>query len=152
VDGSFGVRATARAGTAELSWDDRSPAGVRPFYRVFRSRPLVPAPDPTLPPGRDGIRCLTPPTGYLKAFDCRLAMKVVGVTHARRLVDRPPPGRWVYRVGLAANWRDDPSGGDVMLLSAPTRSASAASSTRAPSTHGRDRSASSASRAPRVQR
>src|SRR5262249_54422959 len=143
VDGSFGVRATARAGTTAVAWDDRAPAGVRAFYRVFRSRPVVRAPDPTLPPGPDGIRCLTPPTGYLKAFDCRLEMKVVGVTRAHSLVDRPPPGAWVYRVGLAANWRDDPSGGDVMLLSAPARSsqtgASAASSIRAPNARGRDR-------------
>ena len=42
--------------------------------------------------------------------------------HARdEIVDAPPPGRWVYRIGLAANWRDDPAAGDVMLLSAPVR-------------------------------
>ena len=28
------------------------------------------------------------------------------------------PGRWTYRVGVAANWLDDPSLGDVVLVSA----------------------------------
>jgi hypothetical protein len=30
-------------------------------------------------------------------------------------VDRPPPGRWSYCIALAANWRNDPSGGDLLL-------------------------------------
>ena len=110
VDGSFDARATPRGRTTVVSWDERTPSGVRTFYRVFRSRPAA-----------DGIRCTSPPAGYATAFDCHLEMKVVGVTRAHSFVDRPPPGPWVYRLGLAANWRDDPSAGDVMLLSAPAR-------------------------------
>ena len=121
VDSSFAPRVRAADGRAVVSWADRAPAGTRAFYRVFRSRPVVVAPDPTLPPGLVGIRCGTPPTGYAQAVECRLEMQVVGTTHATRFVDTPPAGRWVYRIGLAANWRDDPAAGDVMLLSAPLR-------------------------------
>ncbi len=121
VDSSFAPRVRTADGRAVVSWDDRAPAGTRAFYRVFRSRPVAVAPDPTLPPGRDGVRCGPRPTGYAQAVECRLEMKVVGTTRATRFVDAPPPGRWVYRIGLAANWRDDPAAGDVMLLSAPVR-------------------------------
>jgi hypothetical protein len=121
VDSSFAPRVRAADGRTVVSWNDRAPAGTRVFYRVFRSRPVAVAPDPTLPPGRDGIRCGTPPTGYAQAVECRLEMQVVGTTHATRFADTPPAGRWVYRIGLAANGRDDPAAGDVMLLSAPVR-------------------------------
>ena len=122
VDSSFSARARPGAGGTVVSWNDRSPSGVRVFYRVFRVRPVVIAPDPSLPPGLDGIRCGRRPTGYATALDCRLEMEVVGATRGDRFVDHPPRGRWVYRVGLAANWRDDPTAGDVMLLSTPARS------------------------------
>jgi hypothetical protein len=32
-------------------------------------------------------------------------------------IDRPAAGTWSYRVGVAANWTDDPSRGDIFLLS-----------------------------------
>jgi len=83
---------------------------------------VKPAPDPTLPPGRDGIRCLRfAPGSHDRASDCRLEMTVVGVSRSTSFVDHPPPGPWVYRVGLMANWRDDAAIGDVVLLSGPGR-------------------------------
>jgi hypothetical protein len=95
---------------------------VRAFYRVFRSRPVAPAHDPTLPPGRQGIRCHERAlTGYAGAAECWLEMSVVADTRAHRFVDRPPAGPWVYRVALAANWIDDPNRGDVLIVSAPAR-------------------------------
>jgi len=70
------------------------------------------------PPERDGIRCLdSPADDYAGAADCRLEMSPIGETRSNRFVDRPPPGPWVYRVGLAANWRDDPAAGDVLVIS-----------------------------------
>ena len=33
--------------------------------------------------------------------------------------DTPGPGRWSYRVGLSANWLNDRTKGDVLLLSEP---------------------------------
>ena len=102
-----------------VSWQAPSSPGTHAFYRVFRSRPIVPAVDPDLSPGRDGIHCHERPSGYAGAADCALEMSLVGVTRARSFVDRPPPGAWVYRVGLAANWLDDIGRGDVLLLSGP---------------------------------
>jgi len=122
VDGDFTVDVRRGDEGVLVSWRAPSSPGVRAFYRVFRSRPIVPAPDPALPPGRDGIRCHEQPaSGYTEAVDCALEMSLVGVTRASRFVDRPPAGRWVYRVGLAANWLDDTDAGNVVLLSKPGR-------------------------------
>jgi hypothetical protein len=109
-------------GAAELvTWHPPS-SSATVFFRVYRSRPSVPAPDPTLPPGHDGIRCLPPNTyGNPGAADCRLEMTFIGVTRAHSFVDHPPAGAWTYRIGLTANWLDDPSRGDTMLLSGPGR-------------------------------
>jgi hypothetical protein len=46
-------------------------------------------------------------------------MSRVGATSAQRWTDRPPPGRWTYRVALAANWLNDPTRGDMLLVSQP---------------------------------
>jgi hypothetical protein len=35
------------------------------------------------------------------------------------VIDRPGPGTWSYRVGVAANWLDDPEQGDVFVVSGP---------------------------------
>jgi len=48
-------------------------------------------------------------------------MTFLGTTRARTIVDKPPRGPWVYRIGLAANWIDDTAGGDVLVLSAPAQ-------------------------------
>jgi hypothetical protein len=109
-------------GAGELvSWKPPS-SSASVFYRVYRSRPTVPAPDPTLPPGHEGIRCLPPTTyGHPGAADCRLEMTLIGVTRDHSFVDHPPAGAWTYRIGLTANWLNDPSRGDTMLLSGPGR-------------------------------
>ena len=120
VDHAFSVHVRHRDGAELLSWRAQASPGVDSFYRVFRARPVAPAPDPTLPPGRDGIRCLSPRSfAHNRAADCRLEMRFVGSSRSHTFVDRPPPGPWVYRVGLTANWRDDTAAGDVLLLSAP---------------------------------
>ena len=122
VDAAFVLDARESDEGVLVSWQAPSSPGVRAFYRVFRSRPIVPAPDPTLPPGRDGVRCHEQPaSGYAEAVDCALEMSLVGVTRASPFVDRPPAGPWVYRVGLAANWLDDADAGDIVLLSKPGR-------------------------------
>jgi hypothetical protein len=122
VDEGFAL-GVQRSGTGDvLAWRAPPVAGVRVFYRVLRSRPVATAPDPTLPPGRDGIRCLDRGSrSRAGAADCRLEMAVVGVTRGTRFVDHAGPGPWVYRLGLTANWRDDPALGDVMLVSRAAR-------------------------------
>ena len=113
------VRRTQNGAGELVSWKPPS-SSASVFYHVYRSRPTVPAPDPTLPPGRDGIRCLPPNTyGHPGASDCRLEMPLIGVTRDHSFVDHPPAGAWTYRIGLTANWLNDTTRGDTMVLSAP---------------------------------
>jgi hypothetical protein len=122
VDQGFSIHVRRMGREALVTWQTPASPGVRAFYRVFRSRPVVPAPNPTLPPGRDGVRCVDPEaSGYAGVADCVLEMTLLGATRSNRFLDRPPPGPWVYRVGLAANWRDDLTAGDVVLVSAAGR-------------------------------
>jgi hypothetical protein len=111
------LAARGARGRTVLSWHRPRSPGVDVFYRVFRSAPVAPAPDPSLPPGRAGIRCLDAVGGWAGASDCRLEMTTVGVTPRTSFTDRAPPGRWVYRVGVVANWRNVLTGGDTMLVS-----------------------------------
>jgi len=119
VDAGFTVDVRRGGGGELVTWRGASTSNTHAFYRVFRVRPVRPAPDPTLPPARDGIRCLA--VAHDRANDCRLEMKVVGVSRTKSFVDHPPAGPWTYRVGLVANWLDDPSVGDLFLLSGPGR-------------------------------
>ena len=45
--------------------------------------------------------------------------KSFGATRALHWEDRPPPGRWTYRVTMSANWLDDSSLGDALMTSTP---------------------------------
>jgi hypothetical protein len=120
VDKSFTVKVGRGGGGELVTWRPPSRQAARVFYRVYRVRPVVQAPDPTLPPGREGIRCL-PSSLATGASDCRLEMQFLGTTRAHSFVDKPPAGPWIYRIGLAANWINDENAGDVMLLSGPGR-------------------------------
>jgi len=116
------VRAASRSGTQIVTWKPPASMHATAFYRVFRAPMVAAAPDPTLPPGRNGIRCLDRSLhGYAGAADCRLEMTVLGTTAATSFRDRPPRGRWVYRVGVVANWLSSPTLGDVMVLSERSR-------------------------------
>jgi hypothetical protein len=117
--GGFTVDVRRGRGGELVTWHGASTSNTHAFYRIFRVRPVRPAPDPTLPPTRDGIRCLR--VARDRANDCRLEMKVAGVSRTKSFVDHPPAGPWVYRVGLVANWLDDTSLGDLFLLSGPGR-------------------------------
>jgi Dolichyl-phosphate-mannose-protein mannosyltransferase len=121
VDSGFAVSvARAPGGGGELvRWRGASTSTAHAFYRIFRVRPVKPAPDPTLPFGREGIRCLA--VAHRRANDCRLEMTPIGESRTTSFVDHPPAGAWIYRVGLVANWLDDSSLGDLILLSAPGR-------------------------------
>ncbi len=100
-----------------LQWSAPAHPGTGVFYRVMRSRPLVPAPDPSDPPARQGIRCYTGAgTG---AADCRLEMDVIGTTRATSWPVAPAGGPFTYRIALAGNWLNDPARGDVLLVGAP---------------------------------
>ena len=122
VDSSFNVTALAGSGAVTLMWPHPA-AESAAFFRVYRAHRIQLGQDPQLPPGHDGIRCtpkyVRPGTGGAK--ECWLEMTPLAATRGREYVDHPPPGRWTYRVGLTANWLNDPTLGDVLLLSTPAR-------------------------------
>lgn len=104
-----------------LEWRAPHPRPGRVFYRVFRAAPTAGltcnpagacAPAPTDTWCRQSTnapdRCTYAP-----------GVETLGTTRQAAWLDRPPPGTWIYRVGLSANWLDDPSQGDVYVLGPP---------------------------------
>jgi hypothetical protein len=98
-----------------VRWDGRDAAGVGVHYQVWRSEPERPAADRRPPPVLEGLRC----RDEGGAIDCAVEMDLLGTTDATTFVDRPPPGRWVYRVGLLAGWRGEPETADLFVVSGP---------------------------------
>ena len=45
----------------------------------------------------------------------------LATTRGTEYVDKPPKGRWSYRVAMVANWVNDLELGDVLLVSTPAR-------------------------------
>jgi hypothetical protein len=108
VDGEAVGLTTTREGAAQrLSW--RVPTDkARLFYHVYR----------TEQPGDSDTFCFE--TG---ATQCKLAMTELARVRGTTFVDESPAPGLTYRIGVAANWEDDPEQGDVFLLSAPVRAA-----------------------------
>jgi hypothetical protein len=103
---AIGLHAQSRNGTVLVTWRRQRPLGGSVFYRVWRA-----------PATRgDGLTC-TKATG---AVSCTLDYGTeVGVTRDPARYDKPGPGTWAYRVGVAANWLNDPAYGDVYFASKP---------------------------------
>jgi hypothetical protein len=114
----FGLRAERRGRNVTLTWRKQQSGPTRVFYRVYWSPPAGQSPIGGLGRYVDGVACL-PRTGG--ATSCRVLMELLPPTTARSYTHSPPPGRWTYRVGLLANWANDPLQGDVLLLSEPVR-------------------------------
>jgi hypothetical protein len=96
----------SQEGSVRLSWEAQRPAGSSVFYNVLR----------TNPPG-DGVACAGKPAAA--SDDCELGMASVATTETPFFVDHPGRGTWVYRIGVAANWLNDPSLGDIYVVSPP---------------------------------
>jgi hypothetical protein len=117
VSSAFRLEAERSPGAVTLRWRRVGGGGAHVFYRVFRVRlgkELVPD-RPWFVSRGQGISC--PPGRPQGALDCALGMDLIGTASGFSFVDHPPPGRWWYRVGESANWLDDPTQGDVLLLS-----------------------------------
>lgn len=100
----LGLQVRADGEARDLTWE--TPHGDSDvFYRVFRSKD-------------DGADTSCEGAG---AQECELEMVTLGTTRSGRWRDPSPPENATYRVGRAANWRDDPAGGDVYLISPPGR-------------------------------
>ena len=92
-----------------LAWRSQAPAGGAVFYHVFRApldQPLYSCP----PPPGAAVQC------WLQATD-------LGTTRTTSFTDRTSGGKhWRYVVGVAANWLNDTTQGDIYELSAPASS------------------------------
>ena len=92
------------AGANELAWTD-STSRARTFYRVYRASPSRGFPD-TICQLLGGRRC-------------ELRAETLVTTRDQTYVDPDPPADASYRIGVAANWLDDPEQGDVFAISPP---------------------------------
>jgi hypothetical protein len=91
-------------GANVLTWSD-STERARTFYRVYRSSPST---------GFSEMVCET--RGVSR---CELRAETLVTTRDHTFVDQDPPSDAVYRIGVAANWLDDESRGDVFAISPP---------------------------------
>jgi hypothetical protein len=99
---AFHPQVAASGGAVRLRWRAvKSRAGAT-TYTIYRR------------PGTNDVFC-----GPIRnAPDlCTLYANVAGTSRTTTFVDRPPKGTWTYRVGMTANWLDDPHAGDVYLFS-----------------------------------
>ncbi|MGZ4462628.1 MAG: hypothetical protein ACXVZP_07295 [Gaiellaceae bacterium] len=116
VSSRLQLRLTHSGRNVSLRWRREGGGSSQVFYRVFRVRVgKENVPGRFLFSAGEGASC--PPPPMKGALDCTLGMPMIATTNSPRFVDHPPPGRWWYRVGEAANWLGDPSQGDVLLLS-----------------------------------
>jgi hypothetical protein len=114
IDGDFRITATQRGDVLELTWPKPDTAGVRPFYVILRS-PTRYVFEYTEDVVVQGLRCRRPGG----AIRCTIEMNERDRTRARVFNEPLEPGNWTYRVGVAANWLDDPEAGDIVVVSEP---------------------------------
>jgi hypothetical protein len=105
---SVGLSAAGRGSAVSLSWRRQAPAGSSVFYQLLRAEG----------PG-SGVACAG--RSAPASDDCELGANVVTATAVTHVVDHPGRGTWEYRIGVAANWLNDPSLGDVYVVSPPVR-------------------------------
>jgi hypothetical protein len=101
-----GLRAVRQAGTVRLTWNDSIPGTASGFYHVLRANDQ-----------KGYVAC----AGRLNnsADNCILDPQSIATTRATTFTDHPPAGTWTYRIGVAANWLDDQTLGDIYLISQP---------------------------------
>ncbi len=103
VDAGIGLQATVRGRLVVLRWNDAAEGSTRVFYRVERT------------PRANDVLCQS----TSGVTNCFFAGSPVGTTRATAATDRPGRGTFTYRIGVATNWLDDPTKGDVFLVSNP---------------------------------
>jgi hypothetical protein len=105
VDPDLKVTVTRHGEARTITWNHPSTNGTSVFYRVFRTG--LGGPDTTCSTAKGAKRC-----------DINLMIELA-TTRQRRYTDGSPPPATRFRIGIAANWRDDPEGGDVFAVSRP---------------------------------
>ena len=101
------VHVSIHEGTVQLTWSGLNPRTARTFYHVLR----------TNAPNGD-IGCAGRLNG--SSDNCVLSTQSIATTRGTSFTDHPGPGTWTYRVGVAANWLNDSSLGDLYVVSGPT--------------------------------
>jgi hypothetical protein len=104
VDGKIDVNVRAAGESRLLTWTHPSAGSSDVFYRVYRT-------DLT---GTD-VSC----ADHSGAKECALQMVLLGTTREPRWRDGSPPPGSQYRIGVAANSRNDAAAGDVATISEP---------------------------------
>jgi hypothetical protein len=115
----FGLSAGVFGTFVTLRWNDETSDSARSFYTLYISpaKFKIPKGSPDeFPTVTDGLLCQRQSGS---ASQCSIEMQRLVTTRGLEYVDNRPPGTWTYRIGVAANWRDDDQFGDTMLLSAP---------------------------------
>jgi hypothetical protein len=97
VSGELAAKPIPDAGGLALRWSRPHTRGLHTRFRILRS-----------PIGRD--------CSPRDQRECVLTMRQVGWTRGTRWILRDPPGRWSYRVALAADWLDDPRHAGMILI------------------------------------
>jgi hypothetical protein len=107
VSPAIGLALTKKGNVVHLDWRPHPAGTASIFYRVLRTKG-----------GGGGVAC----AGRLRnsSDNCLLYVDAdVGSVRGRSFDDRPGAGSWSYRIGIAANWLNDPSLGDVYVVSPP---------------------------------
>ena len=99
---AFHPKVDVSGGSVRLHWQIVKSSAGATTYTIFRR------------PGNADVIC----GPARNAPDlCTLYADRVGTTATTAFVDHPPKGTWTYRIGMTANWLDDPNAGDVYLFS-----------------------------------
>jgi hypothetical protein len=133
---SLGLRSRKLGSNVIITWHRPRTAGTKVIFLILRT-PAQPRPHDInlMPAGKgfvqcvnaigvngtcwgDGITCTLPGSG---AETCYLSYERVGATDQPVFEETPPPGSWIYRVAVNANWINSPRYGDVFALSEPLR-------------------------------
>jgi len=104
VDGGIDLEAQVRGRTVLLTWKAPPTAGVATFYKLVRA------------PGPTDVHCDIRPGAADECLANTAPLKTLRGTSA---IDRPGTGTWTYRVGVAANYLNDSTLGDIFIVSPP---------------------------------
>jgi hypothetical protein len=104
--GRFPLVASVEGGGVSLSWPRQATNGTWAPYFVFRSAPGGDLPCTPVP--HAASRCV---------FDASMVGDVL--PNNSTFLDRPPPGRWSYRVALAASATGPSTSSEPLMLSSP---------------------------------
>jgi len=115
----FNLRQRRVGNNVVLTWSRPKGARGNVFYRVYRSPISGQSPIGGLSDYVDGLACGSSAKG---AAACQLRMDTATTTRSFKYAEALPKyAGETFRVGMMANWLDDPTLGDVLLVSKPVR-------------------------------